>query len=1260
MEERPKRHRSTPDSNAPPTTGKAKPRRSAGGPPARSPRRKKSEKSLRESEAKFQDLVETIGDWVWEVDREGIFTYASPGVRDLLGYEPEEVLGRTPFDLMPPAESQRVGRLFRSLAASRLPIVALVNVNVHKNGRLVVLETSGAPIFDAGGAFRGYRGVDRDITARKEAEAALEESEERFRGVFELSADPICIADIHGCFRLVNPAFERVLGYAAEELLSKPFMEFIHPEDREKTLRVIEEKLQRGETVISFENRLVRKDGAVVWLEWASRPFTEDRTIAVARDITERKRMEEALRESHEELEERVRERTRELVGLTEALQEEIGQRREAEAAARREQAFRETVEDSLVVGLVAMDTEGKILSVNDAFCAMTGWSKEELFGTGPAYPFWAPEEIKTIYAAARDTSEICCGVDGLVAARDTSGKGSPLAGQEHVLRRRGGERFPALVYASPLRDPDGTLKGYVGSVTDITERKRAEAEYRTILTTAMDGFWLSDHEGRFIDVNDAACRHLGYTREELLGGMRIKDIEAVESPEEVAAHIRKIRDEGHDRFETLHRRRDGTLVDTEVSVNYMDVGGGRFFVFIRDITERKKAEAALRHLHADLERKVRERTTELQETNEQLQEIRRRLRALLDAIPDLVWLKDRESRLIAVNRSYGEACGIDPADLIGKTDLDAWPRALAEKYMADDRRVVESGRMARLEEKTLGRGGGEAWVDTFKVPFFNEGGEVIGTVGIARDISQRKRAEEALQESEAKSRALAGEFRALLDAIPDAVYFKDREGRHRFVNRAFERIIGLSKEAVIGKKADDFSPLEMAGSCRLSDGEVHEKRSATQVEDVMPGPDGARKHFETIKAPIFDEEGNVVGLVGLTRDITRRKRNEAELSAYRGRLKAMVEERTAALTEANAALRETTRTLEELVGASPVGITALDTEGKIILWNLAMEKIFGWAEEEVRGKYPPPLAMGQEGAKEVLERLLAGERFAGVELRRVRKDGRPVDLSLWTAPLREAGGRHKSTVVIFLDITQLREMERIALIQERMAALGQVAAGIAHEIRNPLSGLNLYLHSLEKLLSEAESLDPETRQSAEAIIAVMQGASAKVEGTIKRVLAFSRPGPARKEALNVNACVREAVDMARVSLRKAGAKVAVTLREDLPACLGDRHLIAQVLINLLTNAAEAMEGMEKENRIEVVSGVKDGHVTVSVADSGPGVPPHLQERLFEPFFTTKKEGTGIGLPLSYKIISDHGGFLRVGKSRFGGALFTIGVPAGD
>jgi PAS domain S-box-containing protein len=145
-----------------------------------------------------------------------------------------------------------------------------------------------------------------------------------------------------------------------------------------------------------------------------------------------------------------------------------------------------------------------------------------------------------------------------------------------------------------------------------LARRKRAETEYRLILATTMDVFWITDHEGRFKDVNDAACRHLGYSRKELLGGMRIQDIEAVESPEETAAHIRRIREVGQDRFEARQRRKDGTLVDVEVSVHHTDTGEGRWFTFIRDITERKRAGEALRALHASLEGKVRDRTAEL------------------------------------------------------------------------------------------------------------------------------------------------------------------------------------------------------------------------------------------------------------------------------------------------------------------------------------------------------------------------------------------------------------------------------------------------------------------------------------------------------------------------------------------------------------------------------------------------------------------------------------------------------------------------
>jgi len=136
---------------------------------------------VRESEARFRGLLENLSDWIWEVDANGVYTYASPGIRRLLGYEPEEVVGKTPFDLMPPAEAQRVRAIFESAIRDRAPLAGVENVNLHKDGRAVVLESSGVPYFDVDGRLAGYRGVDRDVSERKAAERALQESRQAER-----------------------------------------------------------------------------------------------------------------------------------------------------------------------------------------------------------------------------------------------------------------------------------------------------------------------------------------------------------------------------------------------------------------------------------------------------------------------------------------------------------------------------------------------------------------------------------------------------------------------------------------------------------------------------------------------------------------------------------------------------------------------------------------------------------------------------------------------------------------------------------------------------------------------------------------------------------------------------------------------------------------------------------------------------------------------------------------------------------------------
>jgi len=197
---------------------------------------------LRQSEARLRDLIETTSDMVWEVDARGVYTYISPRVRDLLGYEPEEVLGRTPFDLMPPEEARRVRRIFEAIVARREPFWLLENVNRRKDGSLVVLETNGVPFFDEVGGLAGYRGVDRDITERKRIEAELRATTEQLRiyaRIVEYSPDLVVVFDREYTLRVVNPAYlafrgkpaDQVLGHKAAEMLGDAvFRDLVRPQ----------------------------------------------------------------------------------------------------------------------------------------------------------------------------------------------------------------------------------------------------------------------------------------------------------------------------------------------------------------------------------------------------------------------------------------------------------------------------------------------------------------------------------------------------------------------------------------------------------------------------------------------------------------------------------------------------------------------------------------------------------------------------------------------------------------------------------------------------------------------------------------------------------------------------------------------------------------------------------------------------------------------------------------------------------------------
>ena len=296
----------------------------------------------------------------------------------------------------------------------------------------------------------------------------------------------------------------------------------------------------------------------------------------------------------------------------------------------------------------------------------------------------------------------------------------------------------------------------------------------------------------------------------------------------------------------------------------------------------------------------------------------------------------------------------------------------------------------------------------------------------------------------------------------------------------------------------------------------------------------------------------------------------------------------------------------------------------------------------------------GQENAEEQRDKELkvmsSGQAELHSEERHVHPRGgfRWVDVS--RIPLRGPGGEVRGILCTQEDITQRKEMEQLVRIQDKMTSLGRIAAGMAHEIRNPLSGVNMYLSALEGL----EPGDGRHRK----ILAKLKAASGKIESVIKRVLDFAKPGTPRLAWVQVNRVMAGVVELSAVTLKKSGVALDTRLAKDLPLCFVDAQLLEQVLLNLVTNAAQALADWPGKRRIRLSSALDRERIIIRVADSGPGVPEEIAGRIFDPFFTERRDGSGIGLSLCHRIISDHGGSLTVETSQWGGALFTIIIPA--
>jgi len=359
-------------------------------------------------------------------------------------------------------------------------------------------------------------------------------------------------------------------------------------------------------------------------------------------------------------------------------------------------------------------------------------------------------------------------------------------------------------------------------------------------------------------------------------------------------------------------------------------------------------------------------------------------------------------------------------------------------------------------------------------------------------------------------------------------------------------------------------------------------------------------------------------------------------------------------------ALRESEKRFRNLVENSLIGISIIQNN-KIIYQNPEQSELFNPLPKKLDAnllEYVHPDDVNK--VKGCYQSLISGKtRSVEADFRFSPPGKKDAKVDMRWVQCRASIFKHKGNDALLVnttDITRAKELEHILRVKSKMISLGRVAAGIAHEIRNPLTGINSYLYTLDDFL-DTEILESEKIKIMKKIVGQLQVASNKIESVIKRVLDFSKPGAPVMALVNINKSLKEAINLSAVSLRKNKIKIEQSLEQGLPNCYADSQLIEQAILNLINNAAKALEKAEGHRIIEVTSASEKNRVLIRVSDSGPGVPLELRDKMFDPFFTTRQDGSGIGLSIAQRIIADHSGSIDVGSSKLGGAEFRIELP---
>jgi two-component system NtrC family sensor kinase len=740
-----------------------------------------------------------------------------------------------------------------------------------------------------------------------------------------------------------------------------------------------------------------------------------------------------------------------------------------------------------------------------------------------------------------------------------------------------------------------------------LVKKKGVESEmFRSIAELGNDGILVFDEHHRIEFANRRASEITGYSNKELLNRSILSLLNKPDQSfiEDLFVHPERYGEKTCTEAQLLSS--NGEVKEAEICIALAKTPSGvrKGYAYLKDITDSKKMER-------------------------RIQEVTQQFEKIAEMGDDGIVVFDQAFKIIFANQMASDITGIPKEDLIGRNFFSVIGKEDKEFLEGTVTRGVGIGEKLCTEMNILTPQGQVKDAEVCIALAKSDTGEVK-TYAYIRDITERKKVERDLRNSEEK-------LRNLFERVRHGLFISSKEGKFLDCNQALLDMLGypskeeflkinIAQDLYVNPKDRKILKERIEREGHIEDWEVEfKKKNGEKITVLLTG------------YPIKNEKGEVVGYQGINLDISERKRIENEL-------------------------REANEFFTNLIESSVDGIIAADMKGNIFIFNKGAEALTGYTAEEVIGKVHITKIYPEGVAKEIMKKLRSPEyggvgKFSPTQLNVLNKFGEEIHVQLSAALIYDGKGREIASVGIFTDLRprlmmekKLQETHLQLVSSEKMASLGKLAAGIAHEINNPLGGILIYSSLMMEELPEEDSKRGD-------LMRIVQEAG-RCKEIVKSLLEFARQTEPKMEPTDINRAINDGLFFLVNQALFHNIQIVKKLDPFLPFIRGNASQLKQVFMNIIVNAAEAMHG---NGILTITTSPAPDRKTVLVefTDTGEGIPEENFTRIFDPFFTTKEvgKGTGLGLATSYGIVEDHGGKIGV-RSKVGeGTTFTIELP---